>query len=212
MDKMKENIVSYYNKEADSRNKSIKADWKINIREEFCNLLKKENKKTLLELGAGTGNDSKYFMENGFIVTALDISSEMVKKCQEKSIEAYVLDFYELASMNRSFDCIWAINSLLHVPKSDLSHVLKEIYSVLEGDGLFYMGLYGKKLNDLECEIIAKEISDSPRFYAFHTEKYLKSMLERYFQIIRYEGIEFDIDKSKSTEVEIFHSLTMKKN
>jgi len=35
------------------------------------------------------------------------------------------------------------MNSLLHVPKSDLPRVLTSIDSVLDDGGLFYMGVYG---------------------------------------------------------------------
>ncbi|MDF2685773.1 MAG: class SAM-dependent methyltransferase [Clostridia bacterium] len=115
----KENIKKYYNQEAALRdNKSVKADWKIKVRENFYNLIKQENKKTLLELGARAGYDSQFFINNGLMVIAVDISNEMVKKCREKAIEAYELDFYNLSSLNKKFDCIYAINTLLHVFKS----------------------------------------------------------------------------------------------
>lgn len=81
----------------------------------------------MLELGAGAGYDSLFFMQSGFDVTAVDLSDEMVKKCREKGVEAFELDFYNLSSLDRKFDCVYAINSLLHVPKADLRHVLQEI-------------------------------------------------------------------------------------
>ena len=83
----KENIKKYYNQEAELRNNnSVKPDWKIRVREKFCGLIKHEKKRTLLELGAGAGYDSRFFMNNGLTVTAVDLSSEMVKICREKSI------------------------------------------------------------------------------------------------------------------------------
>ena len=66
-----------------------KKTWKINLRNEFCNLLFNEKKKTLLEIGAGAGQDSKFFMDCGLEVTAVDLSGEMVKKCKERGIDAY---------------------------------------------------------------------------------------------------------------------------
>ncbi len=57
----KDNIKKYYDSEAELKNsKSIKSDWKIQVREHFYNLITLENKKTLLELGAGAGNDSSF--------------------------------------------------------------------------------------------------------------------------------------------------------
>lgn len=200
----KENIKKYYNQEADLRDsKSIRTDWKINVREEFLNLAKQENKKTLLELGAGAGYDSRFFMDNGLSVIAVDISSEMIKKCRVKSIEAYELDFYNLSSLKKKFDCIYAINTLLHVPKADLLHVLNEINSILDENGLFYMGVYGGE--DTENEFVKSDVSDVPRFFSFHSANYLKSTLENIFCILNFES--FDI----GTGTDIFHSVIMRK-
>ena len=202
----KENIKKYYNEEAESRDgKSTKVYWKVRVRNEFCELIKKEKKGNLLELGAGTGYDSLFFKETGINVTAIDISQKMVKKCKEKLIEAYELDFYEVSSLKKTFDCIWAINTILHVPKSDLRHVLNEINSVLKHDGLLYIGLYGGK--DTEEEFIKKEISEAPRFFSFHSEEYLKSTLKDIFQILKFESIEI----SNDTETGVFYSITMRK-
>ena len=200
----KENIQKYYNQEAELRDKkSVKPDWKVRVRENFCNLIKQENKHTLLELGAGAGYDSLFFMQNGFSVTAVDLSGEMVKKCKEKNIEAFELDFYHLSALNKKFDCIYAINTLLHVPQSDLPQVLKEILLTLDDDGLFFMGLYGGE--DIETEWVNRDVSEASRFFAFHSEKTLKETLSHYFEILHFES--FDI----GTGTDIFHSIILRK-
>lgn len=204
MDKtfFKDNIKNYYNQEAELReSKSVKPEWKIKVRQNFYNVLKQENKKTLLELGAGAGYDSAFFMDNGLSVIAVDISNEMVIKCREKGIEAYELDFYDLSALNIKFDCIYAINSLLHVPKNDLHKVLHEIDLSLNKDGLFYLGLYGG--NDTETEFIKSDISDTPRFFAFHSDIYLKNVLKDQFNIINFETLDLGTD--------IFHSIILRK-
>ena len=202
----KENIKKYYNQEAELRNtKSVKADWKIRVRENFYNLIKQEDKRSLLELGAGTGYDSIYFKNNGLYVIAVDISSEMVNNCREKGIEAYEMDFYQLSTLNKKFDCIYSINTLLHVPKIDLNNVLHEIELTLDTNGLFYMGLYGG--TDTENEFVNSEVSDVPRFFAFHSASYLKSILTEYFDVISFETIDIGINREK----DIFHSIVLRK-
>ena len=206
---IKENLKNYYNQEAELRNSNtIKPDWKIEVREKFCSLIKKENKKTLLELGAGPGYDSQFFMNNGLTVTAIDISSEMVKNCKDKGIDAYELDFYNLSSLGKRFDCIYAMNTILHVPKDDLPHVLNEINSVLEVNGLFYMGLYGGQ--DIEKEHIISEVSDAPRFFVFNSKSYLEIVLEKHFQIISFESLYTDKINTHG-DIDTFHSITMQK-
>jgi len=201
----KENIRRFYNHEAQFRNnRPNKEDWKINVRKQFCDLLLNEHKKTLLELGAGAGYDSQFFAANGLTVTAVDLSPEMVKNCKEKSLEAYELDFYDISTLNKTFDSAYTINAFLHIPKNDLEYVLGEVNSILNPGGLFYLGLYGG--NDTETEFIVPEISDAPRFYAFHTAEQLRKILEHQFEIISFESIK--VDKG---EIDIFHSVIMKK-
>jgi cyclopropane fatty-acyl-phospholipid synthase-like methyltransferase len=203
---IKENLKRYYNQEAELRNsKSVIADWKLKGRAKFFELLMQERKETLLELGAGAGYDSLFFMDNGLKVLAVDLSSEMVSKCREKSIEAQELDYYDLSSLNKKFDCVYAMNTLLHVPKDDLRHVLKEIDSVLNANGLFYMGLYGG--GDTEKEFVKIEVSETPRFFALHSERFLKEILQLYFDIIDFETL----DIGSGSEIDIFHSITLRK-
>ncbi|MCL2372265.1 MAG: class I SAM-dependent methyltransferase [Defluviitaleaceae bacterium] len=192
----KENLKNFYNKDAKYRELSPKQDWKIRVRDDFCNLLSKKAKQSLLEIGAGTGHDSQYFMEKGLQVVAIDLSPEMVKKCKEKSIEAYEMDFYDLTPLGRKFDCIWAMNTLLHVPKAELPQVLSQIDSVLEDGGLFYMGVYGGV--DSEHEYALKEVSDTPRFFSFYLLEDLLAVLEGHFHIISSQEILMDNDTFQS--------------
>lgn len=155
----------------------------------------------MLEIGAGPGYDSLFFMNKGLLVTAVDISREMADRCREKGIEAYELDFYNLSSLNKKFDCIYALNTLLHVPRTDLPKVLKEIDLSLNNNGALYIGLYGGE--NIETEFVKRDISDAPRFFSFYFDKYLKEVLKDYFTIVSFETLDLGTD--------ILHSITLKK-
>jgi len=198
---IKFNLREYYNSEAEYRNSSDKEEWKKLERGIFYNYLVQEGKKTLLELGAGAGQDSKFFMDCGLKVTAVDLSREMVKKCREKGIDAYELDFYNLSALNKKYDCIWSMNSLLHIPKSDLPKVLKNIDNVLNDDGLFYMGVYGGE--DTENDWI-NDVSQIPRFFSYYSENKLRAVLQDIFEIISFE--QFDVGRNID-----FQSVFMRK-
>ena len=201
---IKENLRNYYNQEAELRNLSEKQGWKNEERKAFLDLIKSEGKQTLLELGAGTGTDSLYFMENSLTVTAIDLSPQMVKKCEEKSIDAHELDYYQVAKLGKKFHSIWAMNSLLHVPKADMPRVLSSIDSVLEESGLFYMGVYGGE--NSEEEYIKKEVSEHPRFFSSYDKETLYEVLAKHFQIISFQ--EYDVHRGRSYQ---FQSVIMRK-
>jgi ubiquinone/menaquinone biosynthesis C-methylase UbiE len=62
----------------------------------------------LLEVGAGTGQDSIFFQVNGLAVAATDLSPGMVESCRRKGLEAYVMDLKDLSFPAESFDAAYA--------------------------------------------------------------------------------------------------------
>ena len=71
---LRTDLILSYNRQAKQRNKGEMEDWKEIERGEFLTLLKSEEKQSLLEIGAGHGRDSKFFQENRFQVTCIDLS------------------------------------------------------------------------------------------------------------------------------------------
>jgi hypothetical protein len=54
--------VAYSHESAEKRDNTEKEGWKVVERRQFLSLLQKEGKTTLLEIGAGTGKDSIFFV------------------------------------------------------------------------------------------------------------------------------------------------------
>jgi SAM-dependent methyltransferase len=136
----RDDLKKAYDLKADERNATPVQDWKIPERASFLSLLKKENKRTLLEIGPGPGKDSKFFMDNGLQVVCIDLSPEMIKLCKQKGLTAYVMDMTDLTFPPNSFDAVYTVNSLLHLTKAELPAVLRRISLILKPTGLFYMG------------------------------------------------------------------------
>lgn len=184
---IKEILRKSYDNFAVQREQNKMQEWKIQLRDSFLNLLMEENKSSLLDIGAGTGKDSMFFMDNNINVMAVDLSDEMVKLCKEKGIEACQLDFYNLHQIGRKFDAVWSMNSLLHVKKSDLNLVLEEIKNILNPSGLFFMGVYGGE----DSEGIWKDDIYTPhRFFSFYTDENIKKAVSSHFEIISFKRIE----------------------
>lgn len=184
---LKETLRQSYNNFANVRENNKLQDWKINPRASFLELLINECKSTLLDIGAGTGRDSKFFINNNIDVMAVDLSDEMIRLCQEKGIKACQLDFFNLNQIGRKFDAVWSMNSLLHVEKANLNFVLKEIRNVLNPSGLFYMGVYGGEDSE---GIWDGDIYTPQRFFSFYTDENIKKVVSNYFQIVSFERID----------------------
>jgi SAM-dependent methyltransferase len=183
---MRANLVLSYNRQAEQRNKSYVEDWKAKERGEFLALLKSEQKQALLEVGAGHGRDSKFFQENGFQVTCIDLSPEMVRLCQQKGLNAHVMDMLDLDFPDCSFDAVYSLNSLLHLPKEELPIVLQNIRRVIKANGLFFLGVYGGY--DFEG-IWEKDSYEPKRFFSFHADEKLKQVVTEIFTLLSFKEI-----------------------
>lgn len=94
---------------------------------------------TILDLGCGAGRDLKFFADRGYHVTGLDSSANLATIASAVSGRAvHCADFLEpLPFQDRQFDAVWAIASLLHVPRPQIRTVLQEVARVLRPQGLF---------------------------------------------------------------------------
>ncbi|WP_271629060.1 class I SAM-dependent methyltransferase [Caldicellulosiruptor sp. DIB 104C] len=128
--------IRYYDENAIEFFENTKnADMK-ELYELFLKYLPKGSK--ILDLGCGSGRDTKYFLQNGYDTVAIDGSLEMVKLSTQYTgkqtfhMTFEQLDFYE------EFDGVWACASLLHVPRSKIDLIFRKIYLALKKNGIFY--------------------------------------------------------------------------
>src|SRR3990172_8735086 len=70
--------------------------WKLAGRQAFLELLKGSGVVSLLEVGAGTGQDAAFFASQGLEVLATDLTEENVATCRRKGIRAEVMDACDL--------------------------------------------------------------------------------------------------------------------
>lgn len=203
-EELKERLRQAYNLKAGDRDVRDIPNWRSERRNKFAALLLQEGKHTLLELGAGTGVDGRYFQELGLDVFCTDLSPEMVRFCQAKGLKAQVMDNTHFDLPPASFDAVYAMNSLLHLPKRDLPAVLHSIQTALKPNGLFFMGVYG----GIETEGIWEEDDYEPkRFFAFYTDDRLKHILSQFFNIE-----DFTVTKNVGTDDDPHHqSVTLRK-
>ena len=183
------NLLEFYNRDVERRDSSEYPAWKREERQHFLSLLQQEGKISLLEIGAGTGRDSQFFQQHGLKVTSTDLSPEMVKRCQQKGLTAYVMDFLHLDFLPSSFDAIYSFNCLLHVPAQNLPAVLQKIQGLLKPAGLFYLGVYG----GIEREGARPDDPNEPkRFFSFHTDEYMQEIARQFFELLYFKRVHLE--------------------
>ncbi|GIF62053.1 methyltransferase [Asanoa ishikariensis] len=161
--------------------------WKLAERQAFRDRLAPGAR--LLEIGAGTGQDSAYFQDEGLAVVAADLSPAMVEHCRAKGIEAYAMDFLRLDFPAGSFDAVFALNCLLHVPNRDLPAVLASARAVLRPGGLMFIGVYGG--NESAEGPIEGDDYVPPRFFSWRTDEQLVEFAAD-FDVVDFHPVELD--------------------
>ena len=93
---------------------------------------------TILDFGCGSGRDTKYFIEQGHHVDAIDGSVELCKLASEYTgIEVKHMYFHELSEVEK-YDGIWACSSILHLSVSELKGVMQKMEKALKPNGIIY--------------------------------------------------------------------------
>ena len=143
-DKNTNRTIEYYNTHADRYSEITRNADMSDIYKRFEEHLKPGSR--ILDLGCGSGRDSKYFLDKGYKVVSLDASEAMCRKTQELTGKAAVHMRIEDMNYENEFDAVWACASLLHVAKSDMHKILEKAMKALRVGGVLYASWkYGKR-------------------------------------------------------------------
>ena len=144
----------------------------------------------VLDVGCGSGRDSKAFKQHGFSVVAFDASREMCKAASELiGQEVWQMKFQEIA-FDEEFDGIWACASLLHVPYEELPIIMEKLHKALKPGGVIYVSF---KYGD------GKMTKGERTFSNFTETTVVKMLYEANFEVIEC-GITGDIREDRGEE------------
>lgn len=101
--------------------------------------------RQLLEVGCGTGHWSRFFAEQGFLVTGVDLSPEMIRRASAKAIpdaRFLVADAGALPFADGEFDVAVAITLLEFA--ADPRRILEEMARCVRRGGLLVVGVLNR--------------------------------------------------------------------
>ena len=161
--------LNYYDEKTQEFIEStVNVDFK-ETQDKFLKLL--APKAHILDFGCGSGRDTKYFLEQGFQVTAIDGSAELCKFASALTgIEVKQMFFQELSEIE-TYDGIWVCSSILHLPYAELKDVFLKMVKAVENGGVIYTSFkYGnfegyrneRYFTDMDEASFAEFIKDFP--------------------------------------------------
>lgn len=141
-EKNTDNTLAYYNENALNFIGTTQTVDFHEIQELFLSYLPKKSK--ILDFGCGSGRDTKYFLDHGYDVVAVDGSEEICKAASKYvGISVKQMLFQNLNEKN-TYDGIWSCASILHISKIELPNMFQRMREALKHGGILYISFkYG---------------------------------------------------------------------
>lgn len=121
--------LDYYNKHAASFAADTSHVDFHKIQDKFLDRL--DSDAYILDLGCGSGRDTRYFLSRGYKVDAVDGSEELCRIVGESGIYVRHMLFQNLDAVEQ-YDGIWACASILHLSGLELKDVMHKIKAALK--------------------------------------------------------------------------------
>lgn len=153
-----------------------------------------DGKSSLLELGAGVGQDGIWFAERGFEVTLTELG-EVGLKVAEETAESKGLQNIKVTQLDmskpypfpdNSFDVVYAHSCIQYFTEEDTRKIFQEIHRVLKPEGV--LAVLVNSVNDLEY-------GTGPETSRDYFE--VKGLQKRYFTTEALKGYVGDLFKIK---------------
>ncbi len=122
----------------------------------------------ILDLGCGSGRDTKFFSDQSYDVVAIDASAKMVEATESiADADVQQMRFDEM-DFEDEFDGIWACASLLHIPENEMKYILRKCLQALRLSGKMFVSFkYG-----------SSQRSSGGRLFTDLNEERLKALID----------------------------------
>jgi ubiquinone/menaquinone biosynthesis C-methylase UbiE len=145
----------------------------------FCDLIEKKN-PTILELGCGPGNITRYILNRrpDFQILATDAAPNMVALAQENNPQAsfQVLDCRALDSLNQKADAIVCGFCIPYLSEAETVKLIGDCAGILPKEGILYFSLIE---DDYSKSGIQKSSNgEHQTFVYYYSEAQMLQMLE----------------------------------
>lgn len=147
----------------------------------------------VIDLGCGDGRDTEYMRKKGVDVVGIDLSGSMIDLARKKYPESAFIqaDMRDTVFPDDSFHGAWASASLINLPKSEFSRVEKEVYRIVEPEGIFAFSFKEGDREGFEESVV----EGHERYYSYYTLDEIEDELNL-----------FDMVKSERCPKKIFGS------
>ncbi len=162
--------------------------------QEAVPVLKKYGVKRVLDLGCGTGRNTRYLAKQGFQVMGVDKSPDAIEiaRIKSPSIKFEVADAREIPFPENAFDAVVCTHVIEHHLEDEIKKIISEIARVTRKGGLLVLSTIssrdsafgtGKRLAE-NTYIGLDSFWDGGEIHHFFTRTELVNLLGRYYDLL----------------------------
>jgi SAM-dependent methyltransferase len=170
-------LIAYYNAEARGRLRVAQGELRHALRARFVDRLRQEERRRMVDVGAGPGLDTVELASEGFDVVGVDLAFENGRAMRERGLRAVTASLYALPFPSAAFEALWTMSTFVHVPKNRFDAAMTEMTRLVAPGGLMGIGTWGGR--DFEGTLETGELRPN-RFFSHVPHERWRSMLARH--------------------------------
>jgi SAM-dependent methyltransferase len=141
-----------------------------------------------LDIGCGGGWFTRAFQKQGYQMTGLDISAEMLDYAQQTALKEgvrseYILGDIAKIKLPKRFDFAMAINDCFnYVPKNKFKSAIKNIGAALKKDGVLLFDVSSeRKIREKVADTVSVDDREDVTYFSFNSISNMHSFRSFYF-------------------------------
>ena len=177
-------LIAYYDAEARSGSRIGHGTLRTGLREPFAELLTREGRRSLLDVGAGPGLDTLEWQSGGYAPVGIDLAHANAELMRTRGLTAVTGSLYRLPFADRAFDALWTMSTFVHVPHVRFDAAITELLRVVRPGAPLGIGTWGGF--DFEGYPEFGELRPY-RFFSLASHDKWRSMLGRHATVEQFE-------------------------
>ena len=153
MDSTQQHLRAYYEEEARLRLRKLLTGRRVELRDEFLALLRAEQRRSVVDFGAGPGRDGEAFVAAGVDFVGLDLARANGVLAAERGIRVVQGSVRAPPFRAGCFDAGWSMSTLMHVSEDEVPSTLSAMFVPLRPGAPFVVGLWGGDQGDVISEV-----------------------------------------------------------